>query len=239
MFEKMIHLDKRLEERGEMGYFSEKFFSFFEELSLNNNKDWFHAHKKTYEDFIKKPFEQLVEELIDMIREEEPDLDIEPKDAIFRINRDIRFSKDKTPYKTHVGASIKKGGKKSPNSPGFYIHLSSDSAMVGGGVYGLETKDLYRIRKHIAQSLNEFSKVLEDKNFRKKYGSLKGEKNQRIPKEFQEALKKQPLIANKHFLYTTKLDPEIILEPDLPDQLMDYYRAGKHINDFFQTALRS
>jgi uncharacterized protein (TIGR02453 family) len=221
-----------------MGFNSE-FLKFFKELEQNNNKEWFHNHKKVYEEYVKIPFKNLLDEMILRIHGEDPDLDIESKSAIFRINRDIRFSKDKTPYKTFVSANIAKGGRKSFNSPGFYIHFSHNSAVVAGGIHQPDKDGLYKIRKKIVGHREEFSKLLENPDFKKRYGSIRGEKNKRITKEFEEAAKTEPLIANKQFFYWAEVDPEIILKPNLSDILMEYYHAGKTVNDFLKEALNN
>jgi uncharacterized protein (TIGR02453 family) len=222
-----------------MQYFSKDFFKFFKELSNNNNTDWFHANKAIYEEQIKNPFKSLVDEMILRIHGEEPDLNIEAKDAIFRINRDIRFSKDKTPYKTFVSANIQRGGKKSTDSPGFYFHFALDKAFIGGGAHHADKEGVYKIRSRIADSSDEFSRLIKDKKFKEKFGEILGEKNKRIPPEYKEAEIKEPLIANKNFFFMAELDPKVILKTNLPDILMTYYHAGAGVNQFLKKALSS
>ena len=112
-------------------------FDYLKDLSKNNNREWFHANKKAYEKDLKKPFQNLVQQLIDTFQRHDPDIQIQPKEAIFRINRDIRFSKDKTPYKTHVSAIISPKGRKGKEYPGFYFHFEAGRLMMGGGAYFL------------------------------------------------------------------------------------------------------
>lgn len=219
-----------------MKYFSRDFLDFFEELDRNNNKKWFDENRKRYEEIVREPFKEFVGLMIIRIKEKEPLLDIEPKDAIFRINRDIRFSKDKRPYNSYVSAHIARGGRKSVDTPGFYFHFSFDKAMIGGGAYRPDKDQLMNIRKMIASEGKKFIKSIENKDFVKKYGSIKGDAIKRIPKEFQDAYEKQPLIANKQFYYMAETKPDIVLKTNLPDFLMDYYNAGKNLNDFFKKA---
>ena len=101
-----------------MAYFDKRFYQFFEGLAMDNSKAYFDAHRKVYEQAVREPFKELVGDMIMRVREHEPEIAIEPKDAIFRINRDIRFTKDKTPYKTHVGAHISRGGRTRTESIG-------------------------------------------------------------------------------------------------------------------------
>ena len=128
-----------------MSYFEQGMIDFFEELSENNKKEWFHANKKRYESHIKDPFHEFVTELIMRIQEEDLDFATTPKDAIFRINRDIRFSKDKTPYKTHVGASLKNGKRTAVNLPGYYVHLAANKVSIGNKHECKLKKDIQRL----------------------------------------------------------------------------------------------
>ncbi len=219
-----------------MKYFNPAFLKFFNELSKNNNKEWFDENRKTYEKEVKKPFSDFVEEMIRRIQKHEPEVRIKASDAIMRINRDIRFSKDKIPYNTHVSANISEYGKKDKSYPGFYFQLSPEAINIYGGAYMVDNTTLEAIRKHITNHLNEFSKVYSDKGFKEKYGAIQGEKHKRIPKEFQDFIEKEPLIANKQFYYSAHLKPDIITSEQLPDELMKYYIAGKKTNDFLKRA---
>ncbi|MCB0846293.1 MAG: DUF2461 domain-containing protein, partial [Bacteroidetes bacterium] len=104
-----------------MPYFTPDYIAFFEELARNNTKEWFDQNRSRYEKSVKKPFYAFVERMIDLISEDDPAVMITPKDAIFRINRDIRFSNDKTPYKTNFSAVVSPGGRKEMVTPGLYF----------------------------------------------------------------------------------------------------------------------
>ena len=114
-----------------MTYFTKEFNSFFADLAKNNKTEWFHANKKRYEEFVKVPFEEFVAEMISRMQKEDPEINILPKEAIFRINRDLRFSKDKKPYKEWVSAVISKFGKKDKSYPGIYFHIGTKGLMLG------------------------------------------------------------------------------------------------------------
>ena len=219
-----------------MNYFNKAFLDFFSGLMKNNSREWFDKNRKVYETEVKNPFKSLVEHMISKIHEHDPEVQIEAKDAIFRINRDIRFSKDKTPYQTHVSANISPGGRKSPH-PGFYFQLSAKRLMIGGGVYQLEKDHLYQVRDEILHSPKEFQKLISDKSFKSHFGELKGEKNKILPSPFKEALGEQPLLANKQFYYMTEVSPTKIIQPGLDKLLMDYYLAGKKMNNYFKQAM--
>ena len=114
-----------------MKYFTSDFVEFFKDLAKNNQKEWFHENKKRYEASIKNPFTLFLKDLIAEIQKFDSELHIEPKDCILRINRDVRFSKDKTPYNLHYTAFISKGGKKDKSIPGFFLRFGVlDSIML-------------------------------------------------------------------------------------------------------------
>lgn len=219
-----------------MSYFNPTFKKFFKDLAKNNSTEWFNENRKTYEKEVKKPFADFVEEMIQRIREYEPEVEIKPSDAIMRINKDIRFSKDKTPYNTHMAANISVYGKKDKAYPGFYFQLSPDGVTIYGGAYMVENTTLENIRNYIANNLNGFATVCNDKGFKEKFGTIQGEQNKRIPPAFQAVAQKEPLIANKQFFYTASLPSEIITSGKLPEKLMEYYLAGKKVNDFLKSA---
>jgi uncharacterized protein (TIGR02453 family) len=221
-----------------MTNFSPTFIKFFKDLSKNNTGDWFNENRKTYEDEVKKPFASFVEDMIARIRKHEPDVKIKTADAIMRINKDIRFSKDKTPYNTHVAANISKFGKKDKAYPGFYFQLSADHVKIFGGAYMVEPPTLQKIRTYISKNQKEFAALYKDKDFKDKYGSLQGEQSKRLPPEFVDEAKKEPLIANKQFFYSAELKSSLITSDKLADTLMEYYKAGKKMNEFLQKAMK-
>ena len=147
-----------------MSYFNQDFIDFFKDLELNNNKEWFDTNRKRYETSVKKPFAKFVDEMIGRINAEDPEVRIEAKDAIMRINRDIRFSRDKTPYNTHVGAIISETGRKDKSVPGFFMRFSTEGIGLFGGAHGVDKDQLQKIREAIASDLKGFRAVLEEKS---------------------------------------------------------------------------
>jgi len=218
--------------------FTPDFLQFYRDLAANNDRDWFQANKKRYEGSVKQPFEVFVGMLIERMREDDPGLDISAKDAIFRINRDVRFSRDKTPYKLCSSAVISRGGKKDTVSPGMYIEAGPEKLAVYGGVYMPEREQLAAIRNHIAGNLQRFGKLLNDQAFSSVYGTLHGEKNKVIPKELRDAADKQPLILNKAFYFYTHLPSEDLLRPDIIDRVIGCQRAGRPMAEFLAEPLR-
>jgi uncharacterized protein (TIGR02453 family) len=219
-----------------MKYFKPAFLDFFKNLSANNSKEWFDANRKIYETEVKKPFQVFVEEMISRIQKHEPEVQIKAADAIMRINNDIRFSKDKTPYKTHMAANISVYGKKDKSYPGFYFQLSADKITVFGGAYMMETPVLNSLRNFIAQNHKAFKSVYSEKDFKEKFGRIQGEKNKKLSPELTESAKVEPLIFNRQFYYSAELPTSLILSEKLTDKLMEYYLAGAGLNDFLKTA---
>lgn len=149
---------------------------FLRDLAKNNNKPWFDANRPRYEE-AKKDFEAFIGQLIARHSKRDPDLkELTAKGAMFRINRDIRFSKDKSPYKTNLAASFARGGKKSMFA-GYYFHLEpGGKSMVGGGLWQPMPPEVKKVRQEIDYSLDDFKKIVEAKKFKTVYGDLyKGE----------------------------------------------------------------
>jgi uncharacterized protein (TIGR02453 family) len=221
-----------------MSHFDKSFTDFFKQLSTNNTSAWFAENRKTYEGSVKNPFKGFVDEMIGRIQKHQPEIAIGAADAIFRINKDIRFSKDKTPYNTHVSANISSQGRKSKEEPGFYFQLSHEGIEIYGGAYMLEPTALQNMRSYIANNLKTFASLYNDKNFKDKFGTIQGEKNKKLPEDIKQLVDKEPLLANKQFYYTAKLKPTLITQKDLPDVLMEYYKAGKKMNGFLKNGLK-
>ena len=222
-----------------MAYFSKDFINFFAELKKNNNREWFLQNKERYIYSVKIPFELFVQEIIHRIQEEDDTIQITAKEALFRIYRDVRFSKDKSPYKTFASAIISHKGRKDLYLPGFYFEFDDAEIRIYNGAYFLDKNQLYKARKSIQQNLSEFNSLISEKNFKSKFGLTLGDKNKIIPKEFQESYKIQPLIANKEFYYQAKLKSSNILSKNPVDKMLDYYLTARDINCFFIDAINS
>jgi len=219
-----------------MAYFTKDFLKFIKDLSKNNNRDWFNANKSRYIEHVKEPFEAFIQVMIDEMQKLDRNVLITPRDAIFRIYRDTRFSKDKTPYKNHISAIVSRGGRKNKSSPGIYMQFSAEDARIYSGAYELDKNALQNVREGIASNLKEFNSLINDRKFKNKFGEVLGEKNKRIPKEFQEVAEEQPLIANKQFYFFAKLDPKIVLDPKLPKIMIDHYKIAQPLGNFLWEA---
>jgi uncharacterized protein (TIGR02453 family) len=221
-----------------MAWFTKEYIDYFTKLSRNNKREWFHAHKKDYERQVKGPFTDLVAEMLDRISVLDPNIDIEPKQAMFRIARDIRFSKDKTPYKTHMAAVISPEGRKELQYPGLYLSFGLDGIMIAGGLYKPDKDDVVKVRRAIKKDGASLDRALRGKAFKDLFGELQGEKNKRLPKEFADDVERYPLIANKQFYYHANYaDTKLLLRDDLPAFVLKHYRAGQKVNDFLKAAI--
>ena len=221
-----------------MQYFTEDFINFFKELAANNHKEWFHENKKRYESSVKKPFTEFVGKMIEEIQKVDADLMIEPKDCILRINRDIRFSKDKTPYNLHYTAFISRGGKKDKSIPGFFVRFSPEMVGIMGGCFGPDKEQLLKIRTKIKEDPKTFRKLIEEQQFTEQFGELKGEAMKRIPKEWQQAIEKEPIIANKQFYFVTEKPSDLILSEQLIEELIGYWKIMQPLNDYLTKAIQ-
>jgi uncharacterized protein (TIGR02453 family) len=215
---------------------TKEYFTFFSGLEKNNNKEWFDAHRKDYEEHVKAPFHNLVTQLIEAVRAIEPEIQMTAKDAIFRINRDIRFSKDKSPYKTHMSAHITKYGKKEIGRPGFYFEVHAKGGGFGGGCYMPDKESLTLIRDLIMHEGKDLRRILSSKSFKSTFKEIQGEKNKVLPAEFKDAALAEPLLYNKQFFYWTEIPKSAFTDAKAIKNLMTYVKTAKPVYDFFNRA---
>jgi uncharacterized protein (TIGR02453 family) len=157
---------------------------------------------------------------------------MEAKQCIFRINKDIRFSKDKTPYKLHCAAAIQIGGRKEMGAGGLYIQLGPEACGLYSGVYMPEKDELMRIRGLIAEDLAGFNRVITDKAFMKYFGQVRGEKNKRIDSDWLGAAAEQPLLYNKQFYVQHAIDAEDTLRSNFDEYVVEVWKASRGFNVF-------
>ncbi|WP_456460025.1 DUF2461 domain-containing protein [Reichenbachiella sp.] len=222
-----------------MKYFTESFTSFFNELAINNQKEWFHANKKRYESEVKKPFEFFLSHLIAAIQKEDPSLSISPKDCILRINRDLRFSKDKTPYNLHYSAVVSNGGRKDKSVPGLFLRFMPDEVGIMGGAYVLDKDQLFNLRSDIKKNPTTLKVLIQEESFKAKFGTIQGEESKRMPVEFQEASEKNPLLLKKQFYFVSRRESTMITSDHLLDELMDYWRAARPLNEYLTSIIHN
>lgn len=211
---------------------------FFKDLAPNNHSEWFNANRKRYEQDIKIPFNQLVSSVIEELSKLDKNMvGIKASDCIFRINRDIRFSKDKTPYKLSMSAAIAPGGRKNMTYPGFYFEAGPEGIGIYSGVYMAEKDQLESLRRLIANNLKKFEAFLKAPDFVKKFGGeILGEKQVRLSPELKEAAVVQPLLFNKQFYYKGHMDESVLTKDNLPELLAEYFKAAQPLSSFLHSA---
>lgn len=158
-------------------------FNFLSELARNNNKEWFDLHRKDYEE-VKLTIKLFTQNLIQEIATFDRDIaHLEAKDCLFRINRDVRFSKNKAPYKTNLGIYLSPDGKKGIKS-GYYVHLEPGNAAFAGGIYAPDATALKKIRQEIDYNFKGFKSIILQANFKKTFGTVSGERLKKAPKDY-------------------------------------------------------
>lgn len=199
---------------------------FLKDLRKNNTKEWFDKNRKAYE-AAKEDFASLVNKVIADFGKKDPGIStLTSKDCLFRINRDVRFSKNKAPYKTNMGASIVHGGKKS-DLAGYYFHLEpGGNSFVGGGKYMTDPDILKKIRQEIDYSWDEFSKIIKNKKFANYYGDLEKGEGMSLSREPKGYEKDNPAIDY------IKLKSWVAIAPVTDADLTDKNLAKKIIAAF-------
>lgn len=220
-----------------MKYFSQQYVDFFKDLSNNNNKEWFHNNKKRYENNVKKPFLNFVIALIEEISKIDNEVNLDAKKCISRINRDIRFSKDKTPYNLHLNAHITKGDPKNNPYPIIAIRFGGFEAGIMSGHFMPSKERLLNIRNIIKDNTNDFKELYSNEMFIQKFGKVQGDANKRIPIEFKETFKTEPLIANKQFYYLSEQKPDFITKNNLMSTIIEHWKCAKPLNEFITKEL--
>jgi uncharacterized protein (TIGR02453 family) len=205
--------------------------SFLKNLKQNNNRDWFNENKHLYED-AKNDYESFVEDLIQSISKFDKSIEgLEPRLCTFRIYKDVRFSKDKLPYKTNMGAAINEGGRKNPIA-GYYFHLSPGECFLAGGLYLPSPDKLLGVRNRIANTKGAFSKIVNSKEFKKYYCGLWEDKLKTAPKGFPKDHPDIEYLKYKSFLVEHKLTENQIFSKDVIDYISKAFKAMKPMIDF-------
>lgn len=210
--------------------------AFLKKLNNNNNKEWFDLHKKEY-DKLRADWIEMATKVIKQTAIFDAGIgDLDPKKCIFRINRDVRFSANKAPYKNNFGMSLSKGGKAS-DFCGYYVHIQPGEVFIAGGSYQPMPDKLAAIRQEIDYNLDEFKSIVEHKDFVKHFGGLSGDKLQRPPKGYEAENPAIEYIKHKGFLAYAKIDDKNLTEKDLLKHCQTLFKAMKPLNDFLNRAI--
>ena len=205
---------------------------FFRALARHNNREWFQPRKATFEEQVKRPMRELVEALNGAMQSFAPEYATDPDKAIYRIYRDTRFSKDKTPYKDHIAASFYRSGTGPHKFGGYYVHVSHKEVAVGGGVYMPEPEVLLAIRQHIAENHVKLRKILAAPAVKRLLGEMQGDQLARVPKGFPATHPAADLLRFKYFVLYVNLEPELAITPRFFTEVLARFRAMKPFLDF-------
>lgn len=218
---------------------SKRTLQFLKDLKSNNNKDWFAENKKIYEE-ARAEFIVFVDALILEIAKFDPSIKHnEGKKSVFRIYRDVRFSKDKSPYKTNFGAHITAAEKKSEvhTRAGYYINITPGGCMLAGGAYLPQGKWLKEIREEIAYRPDEFKKIINSANFKKYFGAMEGEQLKKAPKDFPIDHPEIELLRYKSFLAVHNMKDAEVLNDGFLKHAASVFKALKPFDDFLNSAI--
>jgi len=212
---------------------------FLKGLQKNNNKPWFEKNRPAYEE-AKADFAQFIQTVIDKHGKKDDSIkDLKAKDCMFRINRDVRFSKDKSPYKNNFGASINRGGKKSVYA-GYYFHCQPGEAFVGGGLWIPMPPDLKKVRQEVDYCFDEFEKIIGSKKFILVYGDLikDGETSLvKVPQGFEKDNPAAEYLKLKSFIAMKKLDDATLTSKDLVQTTLGAFETLHPLLMFLNRAL--
>jgi uncharacterized protein (TIGR02453 family) len=216
-------------------YFTAETFAFLRDLKQNNDRDWFALNKGRYEDHLKAPALRLIEDFAPHLREISPHFSATPR-SLFRIHRDTRFSKDKSPYKTHVGIHFRHDRSKDAHAPGFYVHVEPEQVFVGLGIWHPDGKALKAIRERIVDDEAGWKRASRDKAFASSF-SLEGDSLTRAPKGVDPD---HPLIDDlrrKDFIGVKSVPESFATNRNLPTRLAALCRDGVPFVRFLCRAL--
>lgn len=206
---------------------------FLKNLTKNNNRDWFNENKGLYlsaQQNIISFTENLIEEISYF---DEEILKIDPKKAVFRIYRDIRFSKDKIPYKTHFGAGLGMG--KGSRISGYYLHIEPGKSFLAGGIYQPESSVLKEIRKEVSMNSAEFLKILDEKSFRNNFRGLSVEsKLKRVPNDFEKDDPMAEFLKLKNYIVSHPISDDDLQDENAVQHFAQIFRSLKPLNDFLE-----
>lgn len=215
---------------------SKETLNFLSDLQLNNNRDWFTENKELYTNAQQNMISFIENLMAEMGSFDEDILKTDAKKTLFRIYRDVRFSKDKSPYKTNMGASLGMG--KGSQKAGYYLHVEPGKSFLASGIYMPESSALKTIRKEISLYAEDFLKIVNDKNFKKLFKELDQEDQlKKIPQGFEKDDPMAEFLKLKNFIIVYALKDEDLTKKDAAKKFADIFETAKPLNDFLNRAL--
>ncbi|WKB81112.1 DUF2461 domain-containing protein [Cellulophaga omnivescoria] len=209
---------------------SKNTFGFLNKLKENNTREWFLEHKEEF-----KVEENAFKEFITLLGEKLNEHDDIEKSKVFRIYRDVRFSKNKTPYKVHLAGSFTRAGARLRG--GYYVHIEPGNSFVATGFWAPNKEDLFRIRKEIELDAQEFRDIINNKTFKDAWGELKGEELKRAPKGFDIAHNDIDLLRKKQYIFTREFTDKEVLSANFLDTINELFAAIRPFFDLMSDVL--
>lgn len=217
---------------------AKELFEFLVDLAAHNDRAWFKAHRWRYDRHVKEPLLQLIRDFEGPLHRISPHYHAVPKvgGSLFRIYRDTRFSKDKSPYKTHAGVHFRHAAGRGAHAPGFYLHLESQSCFAAAGIWGPDTRTLTAIRRAIVDDPPRW-RAIRDALGGPMHLSTDDERLKRMPRGFSKDLPCAADLRRKHFIASRPLSEEEVLDAHLPEILEASFRQGAPLMQFITGAL--
>ncbi len=217
-------------------YFTPALFSFLKDLKTNNDRDWFNTHKDRYEDHVRRPAMEFIQDFAPSLAQISKQFVADPKKSMFRIYRDTRFSADKSPYKTHVGIQFRHVAGKDAHAPGFYLHLEPKSVFVGLGTWRPESRVARQIRDAIVEDPAGWKRATQGKKFKAIF-QLEGESLKRPPRGYDPNHKFVTDLMRKDFVAGAPLSQKTATSPDLVQMLANDFKVGSPFVKFLCQAV--
>ncbi|PCI46991.1 MAG: TIGR02453 family protein [Alphaproteobacteria bacterium] len=221
--------------------FNTDFWHFFSDLKQNNNREWFATNKERYRDKVVTPISDFICAIAPKLRQISPHYNADPRPnrgSMFRIYRDVRFSKDKRPYKEHAAAQFRHRMGKDAHAPGFYVHLEAGNIRYGGGIWAPPGETLYKIRERIAHKPDRWQAVIEDKTLLDHFGRIRGDSLKRPPRDFDgDAPHMEDLKRKSFFAMKASGDSDITATAGFIDEVITTFEAATPLMHFISDAV--
>ena len=220
-------------------HFEPVLFEFLRDLAANNRREWFKEHRERYEESVREPAQQFISDFGPRLRRISPHFQADPRPvggSLFRIHRDVRFSRDKSPYKTHTGIQFRHRAGKDAHAPGFYLHLEPENVFLGAGSWRPNGPSLLKIRKRIAEKPAAWQKVMDARGMAEGM-DLEGDSLKRPPRGFDGDHRFIGDIKRKDFIAVARLSEDEALKPEFQSICADYYGDAAPLVHFLCAAL--
>jgi uncharacterized protein (TIGR02453 family) len=221
--------------------FSPALFAFLRELRQNNDRDWFNANKRRYQDEVQEPALQFIADFAPRLEEISPHFVADPRPvggSLFRIHRDTRFARDKTPYKTHTGIQFRHELGRDVHAPGFYLHLEPGSVFVAAGIWHPDTATLAKLRESIDRDPDGWRKALRQSRMGETF-QLEGDSLKRPPSGYDASHPLLDDLKRKDFIAVARLEEKAVTSPGFADELAATFRTSAPFVRFLCEATRA